>query len=238
MKLNNMKKIVIVLLIFPLSLLAQKNILLFGNDGVDKIKDMQIVQDNYLITGFFQNEINGVKCKGNSDAFIAKMDFSGKTKWFRAIGSSFKNNNEITEYGQYIKTIDNQIYVAGKFYTSIDRNITSKGKNDVFLVKYDLNGNEKWIKSYGSYNADDVKGLHLYQNNIYLIIQEGVTHESKNDNTFLLKISPEGNLLFKKKLTQNGQSVIIDTIKYLDDKIFAIKRLVRQPMHRLADTQQ
>ncbi len=47
--------------------------------------------------------------------------------------------------------------------------IIATGDNDIFLIKYDTYGNQKWIRKVGgSVDSDAGNGVAVFENNIYL----------------------------------------------------------------------
>lgn len=126
---------------------------------------------NVFATGYFDspsiqfggnnnNSVNNFDNSGNTfDAFIVKYSSAGTPMWFHAIG---KTNDD----GGNAVTADTHgnVYITGWFRASSIPvgNITlynedpSGGTADMFIIKYDPNGNVLWAKSVGS--NDDDKG--------------------------------------------------------------------------------
>ena len=99
------------------------------------------------------------------DIFFHKMDSSGVFSWVRKIGGALDDN---------IGNIDidslNNVYVTGNFSGTVDfypnlpvLNYTSIGNTsakDIFITKYDQNGNYEWMKRIGGDGASDLtRGL-------------------------------------------------------------------------------
>ena len=80
--------------------------------------------------------------------------FSQNWLWAKSAGGQ----TFFADYGQYIcKDNNGNIYVAGSmslpscsFHTNT---FNINGFNDLFLAKYDTNGNEIWVKQFGGYNT-------------------------------------------------------------------------------------
>lgn len=105
--------------------------------------------------------------KGNQDIFIVKTDSSGNYKWAISAGginSDSPNSIDID--------FEDNIYITGSFkeiaYFGSD-SIESEGSQDVFIAKYDTNGNLKWVNKAGSTDSDYGKDL-ITDNNGYLYI--------------------------------------------------------------------
>lgn len=86
-----------------------------------------------------------------NDVFFAKYDASGNYLWARNLGAT---SNDIPG-GMYVDA-SNNVIVAGGFQGTVDFdpgagtvNLTSAGR-DIFIAKYDPNGNYTWAKNIGS----------------------------------------------------------------------------------------
>ncbi|MBU1706128.1 SBBP repeat-containing protein, partial [Patescibacteria group bacterium] len=72
------------------------------------------------------------------------------------------------------------IYVAGWTYGGLDGN-TNQGDGDIFLIKYDSDGNRLWTKQAGTDNSDDGYGVAIDpKGNIYIT---GGTYGGLDGNT-------------------------------------------------------
>ncbi len=130
---------------------------------------------NMHITGYFTgttdfNPASGVTnnlvSKGSADIFIAKYDSSGNYVWAYNMGS---NNTSRQDRGMGI-TLDDvgNIYVTGYFFGTADfattgtvpaELVSNGGISDIFLAKYDNNGNYIWAKGLGGLGRDEGNGI-------------------------------------------------------------------------------
>lgn len=109
-------------------------------------------QGNVLVCGFytgFVNFGNGVELtsvSGSQDAFILKLDPNGNPLWARsgggAGGSDRANAVAIDPLGNVV--ITGQFTGSAQFGSLVLN--ADDGTNDVFIVKYDSDGNEAWAK--------------------------------------------------------------------------------------------
>lgn len=115
---------------------------------------------NVYISGKYEMRANfggtTVNCAGNHDIYIAKYSPSGAFLWVRTAGGS------IGDYAHAI-AVDGagNSYITGEFETTTrfgSVTMTTSGSNDVFLAKYDTNGNLIWAKKLGGGGGSD-KGL-------------------------------------------------------------------------------
>jgi hypothetical protein len=131
----------------------------FSNANIRRIKTDQ--QDNLYITGGFINETDfdqfHLQCpKGGGlfaeNIFLAKTDASGKVSWAQRAGGTY------SDAASAIATdAAGNIYITGGFSETADfgnSNITSEGEEDIFVAKYDNNGNKLWVTGTGNTGED------------------------------------------------------------------------------------
>lgn len=128
-------------------------------------------QNNLHIMGRFNGNIDfstatgmiSLSSSGNVDSYFAKLDPSGNTIWAHKIGGF---------YNDFINKIavsdDGTIYVAGSFNSSCDfdpspntYNLSSSGKNDIFLAKYSPSGSLIWAHKAGSSEHDNGSSVNV-----------------------------------------------------------------------------
>lgn len=163
---------------------------------------------NIYITGqFYSSAFNSnIYSNGSSDAFIAKYDPDGILLWAKNAGG----NDE--DYGSNIALDDaGNVYVVGFFNgTAYWDNITktSSTQGDMFIAKYDNNGNAIWVR-----NGDIGENNYLYgigvdkSGNAYVsskfsgdLYFEGAPTRSSigGSDVFLIKYDASGNFKWLK----------------------------------------
>jgi hypothetical protein len=101
-----------------------------------------------------------LKSKGGTDAFLLKLGAAGDLEWVKSFGGRYPDR--IKHLG-----VDGQgnIYVQGEFRDTADwggaKPLTAAGGADfdIVLAKYDLNGDHKWSKRFGSQFDEHAGGL-------------------------------------------------------------------------------
>ena len=128
---------------------------------------------NVYVTG----EIEGVArfsssitltSSGNNDGFIAKYDVNGNVLWAKRFG-----NSSSSDKGRAIAVSPSgNCYITGNFSSTVSfgsTTLTSNGGNDIFVVKYDSNGNVGWAKRAGGSNQDRGHGIAIdLEENVYV----------------------------------------------------------------------
>ena len=138
---------------------------------------------------------------GGFDAFIAKYDTSGNRQWLRIIGTA----DDERGYGIKVGT-SGGIYVVGK--TSGALGGTGQGGDDAFLAKYDAQGGQSWLKTFGGGSDDVANALSVGPNgSIYVAGKAGGAISGKQTNGgtdgFLAKYTTTGS---RSWLTMLGSS--------------------------------
>ena len=119
---------------------------------------------------------------------------------------------------------NNNVYITGSTRENLDGNtITNQGFHDIFLIKYDSDGDKKWTKTFGGMSYDISQGVVIVSNNNYVYIA-GTTYGDLDGNTnlgiidtFLTQYDSDGDKKWTKTIgtTTNkivyGYSVAIDS---------------------------
>ena len=122
----------------------------------------------YSIGGFYGTVdfnpgagINNLSSVGSSDIYISKLDANGNYMWAKSVGG--------VAYDYYNKLVVDgagNVYITGNFSGTADfdpstgfYNLTSAGSYDIFLAKFDNNGNLVWAKNLGGLLDDYGQGL-------------------------------------------------------------------------------
>lgn len=140
---------------------------------------------------------------GTYDIYIAKYDVNGNVLWAKNFGGTYN------DYGGAI-TIDSSgnIYITGTFSNTIlfdSFSLTSVGSSDIFIVKYDINGNVIWAKRAGCNSID-------YANSITtdafgnLFISGSFRNTPITFDTFTLPNNGSADI-FIAKYDQNGNAL-------------------------------
>jgi hypothetical protein len=192
---------------------------------------------NAYITGFFEGTANfdpgagtdNHTSNGEEDAFLSKFDQNGNFIWALSWGGS-----SIDVGGSVAIDGSGNMYIRGDFMNTVDFDPgagtdthSSNGYYDVFLSKFDSNGNFVWARTWGE-SGIDLGGSAAIDGsgNVYVTGEfegtvdfdpgVGVDNHSSNGITdiFLSKYDPNGNLVWARTWGGSyddwGLSVMID----------------------------
>lgn len=152
-----------------------------GNSDEPESVDIDLTKDTIYITG----ETGTYAENGTSDCVIIKYNSTGDLQWNKTWGK------DLADYGKGIAvdTHNENIYITGTTETTTDY-------DDIFLLKYDLNGNKIWSRRWaGDVDYDRAESITLDQ--VGNIIITGDTYISGlYKNLVVIKYDPSGTHLW------------------------------------------
>lgn len=160
---------------------------------------------------------------GSYDLFIAKYDVNGNVLWAKRAGGT-------SEDEAYSVAVDDSgnVYITGYFASTTisfgSTTMTNTGSHDIFLVKYDINGNVLWAKNAGGTDCDEAYTVAVDNSgNIYIagwflsatVIFDTTTVTGVGaGDIFLSKYNNDGNLLWAKSaggtIDDEANSIAVD----------------------------
>jgi hypothetical protein len=152
------------------------NLLDFG------IEAIQTPDGGYIVVG--------ATCSFGSigeDVWLIKTDSQGQLEWekfYGGIGRDFGSDVKITSDGGYIITGSTGSY--------------GNGKQDVWLIKTDENGEMLWDKTFGGVEWDHGNELLITSDGGYLIIADSEHTGGPSGKAWLIKTDSAGNKLWDK----------------------------------------
>ena len=132
----------------------------FGGDQQDMMSAMLLLPDgNILLGGTSDSDISGDKSeasKGQRDYWIINIDADGNKHWDRSIGG-----NSQDKLIKMILLSDGNILLGGQSYSGLsgDKSEDSKGSDDYWIFKLDLQGNKIWDKTIGGRSSDSFSDM-------------------------------------------------------------------------------
>jgi hypothetical protein len=146
---------------------------------------------------------------GNSDIFLACLDFEGNYQWIKQAGGSYY------DVARSI-SIDNNsdIIIAGHINTSAnfgvtDTSVFTYGSIDPFVAKYSSTGEFLWVNSFGGIDEDrGISVISDIDNNLFLhghfygtAYFDTITLQSTGiEDYFICKLQPNGNVVWANKI--------------------------------------
>jgi hypothetical protein len=181
----------------------------FGYAGSDSGTTLVQTSDNgYLLTGVL--DVTASNGQGNSkatqkhaggDVWAIKLNSFGALEWRKYYGGSFTD----TPFGA-IETSDNE-YIIAASSDSEDFNISNnKGSYDFWILKIASDGNLIWEKSFGGSEIDEARAISATNDGNFMIVgdtrssDKDVSNNNGGADLWMLKIAPDGNLVWEKTI--------------------------------------
>ena len=196
--------------------------------GIDFIGGNGIAVDgsgNSLVTGeFFGNLTIGdttLTSLGGSDIFVAKYDENGNFLWAEQAGGTL----HVGGFAIAVDVSGNSL-VTGHFEGSAifgDTTLTSFGGSDIFVAKYDGNGNLLWVEQAGGTNYEVGFGIAVDGSGNSLVtgwfmgtatFGNTTLTNSGGPDIFIAKYDENGNFIWVEQAggtdSQVGQGIAVD----------------------------
>lgn len=183
-----------------------------GSSNDDRANSTAIhpVSGEVVITGSFRETAilggSSITSNGGTDAFLAKFDAPGNLLWAISMGGGTNDAG----LGVSLDALGN-IYLSGKFSGNMvigNQSINAMGNADIFMAKFNPNGNLIWVKTigglgsnidFGALQSDALGHVYLtggFENSLSIDFMN-LTSAGSFD-TFLAKFSPNGNLMWMR----------------------------------------
>jgi len=194
--------------------------------GIDTDLSVSVAVDasgNVYVAGFFQSPVitfgsYTLMNEGLGDMFLAKYDAGGNVLWAKSVGgidNDYAHSVAVDASGN--------AYVTGNFYSSNitfgSYTLTNAASCDMFLAKYDANGDVLWAKSAGGTDCDyahsvvtDVSGnayvTGSFESPTITFDSYTLTNAGSSD-MFLAKYDADGNILWAKRVGGTGSDYML-----------------------------
>jgi hypothetical protein len=160
-------------------------------------------QNNAYVVGTTSQSIDGKIVLGTSDVFVTKYSQNGNRIWTAEDGSPVQSSNAWpSTYGSGVAVdTHGNVYITGDTHAPIDGQVQN-GADDLYLSKYDLNGNRIWTVQNGA-PPGDTEALAVAVDSGGDVIVAGVTSfplegqtQSGSFDLFIQKYAMNGALLW------------------------------------------
>jgi hypothetical protein len=129
----------------------------FGTSGRDAADGVSADSSGVYVVGFTEQDDG----EGVDDAFIRKYNSDGDEIWTRQFGTSSNDN------ANAVSADSSGVYVAGVTDGSFPDE-SSEGDFDIFVRKYNSDGDEIWTQQFGSSEFDIVNGVSVDTTGVYV----------------------------------------------------------------------
>ncbi|MBK7254404.1 MAG: SBBP repeat-containing protein [Ignavibacteria bacterium] len=142
--------------------------------SIDKERNIYVV--GFGITSSVYRQMVTIKYSSNGDSLWTKV---------------YRTSPTTHDWGYSVVTDDSlNVYSSGYGILPLG--------NEIVTIKYDLKGNEKWIKKYPTYEGDYLRPTYSAVDKENNLVVVGYSYISNNYDFVTLKYTPEGNLLWSR----------------------------------------
>jgi len=216
-----------------------------GGDDYEYAQSIVVdASGNVYVTGKFESDTLTfgpitLRNVGGLDIFLVKYDPNGQVLWAKSAGGSEEDKKQgfVIILGQKYPSItvdaSGNVYLAGSFSSSTltfgSTTLRNAGQSDIFLVKYDPNGQLLWAKSVGGEGNEALRGIAVdAQGNIYVTGYFGSYNLTLGSTTlrnaggiwgysfdiFVMKYGPNGQVVWAKSIggggNEDGEVITVD----------------------------
>jgi len=200
----------------------------YGFAGSDTPYSIIQTNDNgYLLTGVLDvsasngqgdRRSNTERRHAGGDYWVIKLNANGLKQWSNYYGGTFTD----TAYDA-IQTEDNGYIIVGSSDSTDDDISNNHGGYDFWAIKISNTGELIWEKSFGGTETDEARAISQTTDGNYLIVGDtrsddlDVTKNNGAADLWVIKITPEGTLLWEKTLGGTSFDVGRSALKTQDD---------------------
>lgn len=197
-------------------------------------------ENNYYLCGYFQDTVwfdnQMFVSRGQRDIFIAKISPQGNYIWIKTFGGTGIDSPSGFAY----KNCD-EMYLTGYIRSNayFDSTLLSATDQDIFIMKFDRNGNIYWVNKIGGSGSSSSSSICVIDQDIYLsgyyngqqIVDSYTFNTTGNFDSFLMKFTevnsnplPIELLSFKVICTQTGSLITWATASETNNDYFTIEK--------------
>lgn len=165
----------------------------FGTTGIDFSSGVAIDDfSNVYLTGATTSSLGGSNA-GEEDVWVAKYDSGGNQQWIQQFGSSSKDQS------LSVATDHNgNVYLTGLTFGNLGGTNAGTAERDAWVAKYNNNGNQQWIRQFGTPELDKSYGVATDDaGNVYLTGYTrgdlAVHNVNSHTDTWVAKYDTDGN---------------------------------------------
>ena len=135
---------------------------LYGTDQDDVAYDIASGPNSEIfIVGLTEKDLNSERNLGESDGFVMRLDNDGQIEWVRTIGS---RGDDLAS--SLVTDQSGNVFVAGNIGPEFigDDLESDESGSDLFVSSFSFDGDQSWIRTFGSTQDDSASSLALADN--------------------------------------------------------------------------
>lgn len=179
----------------------------FSEEGYQDATEVAVAPDgSILVAGSTLKKFSEVAGEtdpsGGWNAFVAKLDKTGRQEWLRTYGGESKDELQSLTLGP-----DGRWYAAGTFQETAtfgNFKLQSRKHADIFVVEGDSTGVVKWAKGFGGESFDEVAGISFASGKSSSLVLTGSFGDSLAFGSTTLRSKGRGDAFFAKLDAADG----------------------------------
>ena len=165
---------------------------------------------------------NGDNTGSTADIFYVKYDSNGNVIWAKSAGGTDDDDIASSVVVDNSGSVYVSGYIASTSITFGSITLTNTGNRDLFLAKFDTNGNVEWANSPDANNCmsntttvDDSGNVYVageFINSLTMGFTTLTSVNSGNYDLFLAKYNPSGSVAWAKSASNNSNNDAINSV--------------------------
>ncbi len=186
-----------------------------GTDNDNSTCIEQTPDGGYIVGGFSASDSSGEKSsnsKGGIDYWVLKLNAQGNIEWQKTLGGSGD------DFLRTINRVSDGYLLAGYSSSGIsgDKNDSSRGGLDYWIIKVDLSGNIQWQKTYGGAADDMLFSVCVTPDNGFLLggyslsdsSGDKTAHTRGAEDLWIVKLNSAGTIEWQKTIGGNQEDKV------------------------------
>jgi hypothetical protein len=137
----------------------------FGGPGLDVARALGADATGVYALGGVSSALPGQSyAVGPDDVYLRKYDFAGNELWTREFGTA----GDDFSVGGPVAIDGSALYVGGLTNGALVPGVPNAGDYDVFVRRYDTDGNVIWTDQFGGSDFDEIEGIATYRGKVFV----------------------------------------------------------------------
>ena len=182
-----------------------------GTEYDNAMSVIETDEGDFIVVGFSHSSNAGFSSKGRCDAVFIKYTRDGHREWVKNWGGS-----RWDAFYSVVKLDDGGFLAIGSS-DSTNAGFANKGEDDVVLIKYDLNGNQEWVKNWGGRYFDEPSAATKTSDGGVVVVGRTASWNTEYiDQGFILKVNEKGEVEWEEVFKGNDYDYL-ETVKEVSD---------------------
>lgn len=172
----------------------------FSTPDWDSVEAIAVSGNSLYVAGYTVGAVAGGTSQGQEDAYVARLDLSGRLRWIRQFGTAGgESPKSITVSG-------GRIYLAGDTTGAFPGTSRTGTDTDTFVAVYDTQGRFKSVRQFGTDKDEYLDAMTMTGNRMFLVGDTygafpTYSNAAGDQNGFVARIDTTGSLKWVRQFT-------------------------------------